>query len=90
MTSAHPIDPESFLADQLAAASPDLLRSMLSTFVQALMGAEADSICGAGYGERSDERVNSRNGYRHRDFDKPVMPRVCTSLSIRRVETPSR
>jgi len=33
------------------------------------MGAEADSICGAGYGERSDERVNSRNGYRHRDFD---------------------
>ena len=69
MTSAHPIDPESFLADQLAAASPDLLRSMLSTFVQALMGAEADSICGAGYGERSDERVNSRNGYRHRDFD---------------------
>ncbi|MGS0686292.1 IS256 family transposase [Nakamurella sp. GG22] len=69
MTSAHPIDPETFLADQLAAASPDLLRSMLSTFVQALMGAEADTICGAGYGERSDERVNSRNGYRHRDFD---------------------
>ncbi len=68
MTSAHPIDPETFLADQLAAASPDLLRSMLSTFVQALMGAEADTICGAGYGERSDERVNSRNGYRHRDF----------------------
>ena len=24
------------------------------------------------------------------DFDKLVMPRVCTSLSIRRVETPSR
>jgi putative transposase len=69
MTSAHPIDPETFLADQLAAASPDLLRSLLSTFVQALMGAEADTICGAGYGERSDERVNSRNGYRHRDFD---------------------
>ena len=42
---------------------------MLSTFIQALMGAEADTICGAGYGERSDERVNSRNGYRHRDFD---------------------
>jgi transposase-like protein len=33
------------------------------------MGAEADAICGAGYGERSPERVNSRNGYRHRDFD---------------------
>ena len=29
----------------------------------------SDAICGAGYGERSPERVNSRNGYRHRDFD---------------------
>ena len=69
MTSVDPIDPETFLADQLAAASPDLLRSMLSTFIQALMGAEADTICGAGYGQRSHDRVNSRNGYRHRDFD---------------------
>jgi putative transposase len=69
MTSVNLIDPESFLADQLAAASPDLLRSMLSTFIQTLMGAEADAICGAGYGQRSEARVNSRNGYRHRDFD---------------------
>jgi transposase-like protein len=42
---------------------------MLSTFVQAWMSAEADSICGAPYGERSPERTNSRNGYRTRDFD---------------------
>ena len=42
---------------------------MLSTFVQALMSAEADAICGAPYGERSPERTNSRNGYRTRDFD---------------------
>nr|GLK35414.1 hypothetical protein GCM10017611_22660 [Rhodococcus wratislaviensis] len=33
------------------------------------MGAEADSLCGAGFGERSENRTNSRNGYRHRDFD---------------------
>ncbi len=33
------------------------------------MGAEADTLCGAGYGERSEDRTNSRNGYRHRDFD---------------------
>jgi putative transposase len=26
------------------------------------MSAEADAICGAGYGERSADRVNSRNG----------------------------
>jgi len=53
----------------LQRAEPDLLRSMLSTFVQALMSAEADGICGAPYGERSPERVNSRNGYRTREFD---------------------
>ena len=29
-------------------------------------------MCGAGYGERSIERVNSRNGYRARDFDTRV------------------
>ena len=69
MTSAHDIDLHHFLEDRLATASPDLLRSMLSTFIQALMGAEADAMCGAGHGERSAERVNTRNGYRHRDFD---------------------
>jgi transposase-like protein len=42
---------------------------MLSTFIDALMSAEADAICGAPYGAASTERVNVRNGYRHRDFD---------------------
>jgi len=63
------IDPAGFLHDQLAAASPDLLRSLLSTFVEVLMSAEADALCGAAYGASSPERVNVRNGYRHRDFD---------------------
>jgi len=69
MTSSHPIDVERLLADQLASASPDLLRGLLSTFIAALMNAEADGLCGAGYGERSSQRSNRRNGYRHRDFD---------------------
>jgi putative transposase len=72
MTSVQPIDPNKPFADQLAASSPDLLRDMLSTFIQSLMSAEADAVCGAGYGERTPERVNSRNGYRHRDFDTRV------------------
>ena len=72
MTTAQPNDPTTMVGDMLAAASPDLLRSMLSTFIQTLMGAEADALCGAGYGERSPDRVNSRNGYRHRDFDTRV------------------
>jgi transposase-like protein len=42
---------------------------MLSSFVEALMGADADAICNAPYGARSDERTNTRNGYRHRDWD---------------------
>jgi len=36
------------------------------------MGAEADSVCGAGYGERTEDRVNSRNGYRDRPWDARV------------------
>jgi transposase-like protein len=42
---------------------------MVAAFAQQLMGAEADAICGAGYGEVSAERVNSRNGYRDRRWD---------------------
>jgi transposase-like protein len=63
------IDLAAFMSEHLERAEPDLLRSMLSTFVQALMGAEADAICGAPYGTRSQERTNSRNGYRAREWD---------------------
>lgn len=57
------------LADRLTTAHPDVLRELLATFIHTLMGAEADALCGAGYGQRSSERTNSRNGYRHREFD---------------------
>jgi putative transposase len=69
MTTPSSIDPARFLADQLAAASPDLLRQMLATFVNTLMSAEADALCGAPYGQASPDRTNVRNGYRPRDFD---------------------
>ncbi len=36
------------------------------------MGAEAAVVCGAGYGERSPERMNRRNGYRTRRWDTRV------------------
>jgi transposase-like protein len=57
------------MTEHLEQASPDLLRAMLSSFVEALMSADADAICNAPYGVRSDERTNTRNGYRHRDWD---------------------
>lgn len=63
------IDPARFLEDHLAQASPDLLREMLTTFIKALMSAEADAVCGAGYREVTPERTNRRNGYRPRRFD---------------------
>ena len=47
----------------------DLLAGMIKAFADALMSAEADALCGAGYGEVSPDRVNVRNGYRDRDFD---------------------
>ena len=69
MTAPSSIDPTEFLHEQLSQASPDLLRQMLTTFINTLMSADADSVCGAAWGERSDARTNTRNGYRHRDFD---------------------
>jgi transposase-like protein len=48
---------------------PDLLRELVEQTVNALLGADADAVCGAGWGERSAERTNRRNGYRARRWD---------------------
>jgi transposase-like protein len=70
MTVATPsMDALTWFRKQVEAADADLLREMITTFAGALMNAEVDSLCGAGYGERSPERVNSRNGYRERPWD---------------------
>src|SRR5205814_10180280 len=69
MTAPKSVYPAGFLREQLESASPDLLRAMVKTFADALMSAEADAICGAPYGRRSEERTNSRNGYRPREWD---------------------
>jgi putative transposase len=42
--------PARFLHEHLAQASPDLLREMLTTFINTLLSADADQICGASYG----------------------------------------
>ena len=56
MTSRSSIDPARLLEKQLAQAS-------------LLICCAADAVCGAEYGTVGPERVNRRNGYRHRDFD---------------------
>jgi putative transposase len=63
------LDALEWLRKHLEQDSPDLLREMVVSFAERLMSAEADAVCGAAYGERSAERVNSRNGYRHRALD---------------------
>ncbi len=63
------LDPVMWLRKHLEQADTDLLREMVRTFIQALMSAEADALCGAPYGERSEERCNRRNGYRERGWD---------------------
>ena len=62
MTVTASIGPTCLLAEQPAPASRDPLRELLTTFVNTLMSAEADAVCGAAYGTVSEERVNRRNG----------------------------
>jgi transposase-like protein len=45
---------------------------LLGTVINSLLSADADSVCGAEYGVTSPDRVNSRNGYRHRELDTRV------------------
>lgn len=72
MTNPNIMEMNEYLANAIERRDPDLLRSMLEAFSNALMSAEASALCGAGYNEVSDERVNSRNGYRDRRFDTRV------------------
>jgi transposase-like protein len=63
------MDPVSWLRKQLETTDVDLLQEMVRAFAETLMSAEVDALCGVSYGERSEGRVNRRNGYRERDFD---------------------
>ena len=50
----------------------DFLREALRVLVEGIMDAEVSVRTGAGYGERSPERVTQRNGYRSRAWDTRV------------------
>lgn len=47
----------------------DLLREMLAFVTGRMMEMEVESLTGASHGERSDDRVNQRNGYRARNWE---------------------
>ena len=50
-------------------ADVDVLRQMVQFMAQRLMELDVEGRCGAGYDEKSTERINSRNGYRERSWD---------------------
>ena len=74
MTVPSTLDAAGWLRNHLDGddGDADLARAMLQAFAEALMSAEASMQCQAGYGERTEERVNSRNGYRDRRWDTRV------------------
>ena len=66
------IDALVWLRKHLETDDNDLLRAMVCSFGEELMGADTDVVCGAGYGEVSADRINRRNGYRSRRWDTRV------------------
>lgn len=86
MAVTYNMDPLEWLRKHLDEDGSDLLREMVRSFAEKLMAAEVDALCGAGYGEVSEDRVNSRNGHRARDFDTRV---GSIELAIARLRTGS-
>ena len=72
MTAPHIVDPAGLLGEALAEASPDLMRTLLQSIINALLSADADAVVGAEWGRPTPGRTAQRNGYRHRDLDTRV------------------
>lgn len=48
------------------------MRQVLGDFINHILSAHPDTVCGTCYGTTSDNRVNYRNGYRHLLLDTRV------------------
>nr|WP_116215299.1 hypothetical protein [Streptomyces olivoreticuli] len=61
--SAPPLHP--LTEENLTSVSPSLLSTVIKTFEDTLMRAEADALCSAEYGQASQTRGNRRNATAH-------------------------
>jgi len=68
MTHDGVVSGSGFVGKLLEQLHGEDLREILSSALKAVMEAEVSALCKASYGERSEEREHSRNGYRDREF----------------------
>jgi putative transposase len=66
------VDLSAAMGNLLEHSHGDVLRSILAKALHQIMEAEVSTLCGAGYGERCNERENQRNGYRLRPLETRV------------------
>lgn len=69
MTPMNSVNALATLREILESGHSDALLAMLAKTLAGVMEAEVNGMCGAGYGERSPERENQRNGYRERPLE---------------------
>jgi len=69
MTDRGKVDLMNLVGNMLEGQHGDFLRQSLSAVLHAFMDAEVQQRCGADYGQRSADRLNSRNGTRPRELE---------------------
>ena len=67
MTDRHKVELVNLVGNVLESQHGDMLKNALSSMLHAMMDVQVTEICGAGYGERTADRANSRNGTRLED-----------------------
>ena len=65
----------------------DLLREMIGFTAQRLMELDVESLTGAAYGAKTQERVVQRNGYRDRSWETALGPGSCAFPSCAKAAT---
>jgi len=63
------VGPLDLLFNTISQSQPEMLRKGLMSLLELFMDHEVREICGAEMGERTQDRMNQRNGYREREFE---------------------